>query len=504
MKNLIIKNIIIALGITFCFVESSCKKDFLNKTDPTRINTDLFYKDETQLRQAVSGVYGQLQDIINDQWVYNEMTSDNTTIDFNPGDRGQAPDLEAFEFYNVNSGTPRIREMYERYYNALFNINTTVLKLKNSTIADAVKNPFDGQLKFLRAYYYFELTQYFGDVVLITEPLDEPSKAFDYLREPQEKVYAQIENDLKEAVAELPVSYSSAEAGRVTKGAALSLLGKVYLTKKQYAEAADALKQVLPLGYSLVPSYADVFDPQKKNGPESVFEVQYQGGNDLGEWSSFIYTFAPRVSAGAVTGWAQSNPGGWNIPTKDLIADYETGDLRKDASVGLEFKSPITGAVVPYIKKYAHVHTIYGRTDDNWPVLRYADVLLMLAEAINEQGGPTSEAYNYLNQVRDRAGLDPLNGLDQQSFRDKVLHERRVELAFENWRWFDLKRTKTPAELALFLNAYTAKEKADPTVGRQGIPYSNDDYIFAATEALFPIPNNEILVNSKLTQNLGY
>ncbi len=504
MKNLIIKNTIVVLGITLCFVESSCKKDFLNKTDPTRINTDLFYKDEALLKQAVSGVYGQLQGIMNDQWLYNELPSDNTTIDFNPGDRGQAPSIEAFEFYNVNSGTGNIRGMYERYYNSLFNINTTLFKLKNSTIADAVKNPFEGQLKFLRAYYYFELTQYFGDLVLITEPLDEPSKAWDYLREPQEKVYTQIESDLKEAAALLPVSYNSADAGRVTKGAALSLLGKVYLTKKQYTEAAAALKQVLSLGYSLVPSYAAVFDPQKKNGPESVFEVQYQGGNDLGEWSSFIYTFAPRVSAGAVTGWAQSNPGGWNIPTKDLIADYETGDLRKDASVGLEFKSPITGAVVPYIKKYDHVHTIYGRTDDNWPVLRYADVLLMLAEAINEQGGPDADAVNYLNMVRMRAGLTAVSGLDQASFRNKVLHERRVELAFENWRWFDLKRTKTAAELVQFLTAYTAKEKADPTVGRQGTPYSNDDYIFTATEALYPIPNNEILINSKLTQNPGY
>jgi hypothetical protein len=261
---------------------------------------------------------------------------------------------------------------------------------------------------------------------------------------------------------------------------------------------------VLSLGYSLVPNYADVFDPQKKNGPESVFEVQYQGGNDLGEWSSFIYTFAPRLSAGAVTGWPQSTPGGWNIPTKDLIASYEAGDLRKAASVGLDFSSPITGQVIPYIKKYDHPHTIYGRTDDNWPVLRYSDVLLMLAESINEQGAPNADAYNYLNQVRQRAGLPAVSGLNQQSFRDTLQHERRIELAFENWRWFDLKRTKIPADLATFLNAYTAKEKADPTVGRQGIPYSTNDYVFDAYEALYPIPASEILINSKLTQNQGY
>lgn len=187
-----------------------------------------------------------------------------------------------------------------------------------------------------------------------------------------------------------------------------------------------------------------------------------------------------------------------------MIGSYEDGDLRKSASIGLDFKSSITDSVVPYIKKYNHPHTVYGRTDDNWPVLRYSDVLLMLAEAINEQNGPASEAYDYLNKVRQRAGLDPLSGLNQQSFREKVLHERRVELAFENWRWFDLKRTKTPAELAQFLNAYAAIEKANPTTSRQGIPYSNSDYIFEPYEALYPFPSNEILVNNKLTQNPGY
>lgn len=504
MKYLINKSSFSLWGLVLCCVLLSCNKDFLNKTDPTRVSTDDFYKDQTQLEQAVNGVYGQLQGIIDDQWLFNEMPSDNTTLDFDPGNRGNAPAIEAFEYFNVNAGTSNITSMYNRYYNSLYNINTALLKMKNSSIADPVKAPIEGQLKFLRAYYYYELTQYFGDVILITAPLDQPSKAFDYLRESQEKVYIQIINDLKDAVALLPVSYNSANTGRVTKGAALSMLGKVYLTRKQYKEATTTLTQVLSLGYSLVPSYADVFDPKKKNGPESIFEVQYQGGNNLGEWSSFIYTFAPRLSAGAVTGWPQSTPGGWNIPTNDLIAAYEPGDLRKDASIGLDFSSPVTGAVVPYIKKYDHTHSIYGRTDDNWPVLRYADVLLMLAEAINEQGGPTAEAYTYLNQVRQRAGLGALSGLDQQSFRDRVAQERRVELAFENWRWFDLKRTKTQTELAQFLNAYTAREKANPTVGRQGTPYSANDYVFDAYESLFPIPSNEILINKKLTQNPGY
>jgi starch-binding outer membrane protein, SusD/RagB family len=159
---------------------------------------------------------------------------------------------------------------------------------------------------------------------------------------------------------------------------------------------------------------------------------------------------------------------------------------------------------VPFINKYRYQHTIAGRTDNNWPVLRYADVLLMLAEAINEQSGPTTEAYGYLNQVRKRAGLAEAAGLDKGAFRNKVLQERRVELAFENHRWFDLKRTKTPAELAQFMNAYAAKEKANPTVPRGGVAFNALDYVFAENEYVFPIPAPQILINEKLTQNQGY
>src|SRR5882672_21297 len=433
--------IIRLLAITLIISQLSCKKNYLNKTDPTKVNTDLFYKDQKQVEQAVNSVYGTLQDIANNQWITNELPSDNTTIDFNPGDRGQSDRIEAFEYYTLNSNSTNLNTSYIAYYSSIYNVNNTLAKMQGADLTDSVKAVNEGQLKFIRAYLYFELTQYYGDVILITKPLDQPSDAWTYLREPQAKVYTQIETDLKDALNDLPVKYHAGHIGRATKGAALSLLGKVYLTEKKYPDAVTILQQVLPLGYNLVPEYADVFDPAKKNGPESIFEIQYQGGNDQGEWSSFIYTFAPRLSAGAVTGWPQSNPGGWNIPTDDIINAYEAGDTRKDASVGLDFKSPVTGDTVPYIKKYDHPHSIYGRTDDDWPVLRYADVLLMLAEAINEQGAPTSEAYGYINEVRNRAGLGDLSGLDQATFRQKVAHERRVELAFENWRWFDLKRT---------------------------------------------------------------
>ena len=487
--------------LILCLAQVACKDDFLVTTDPTRIGTDLFYKDQAQFEQSVNGVYGQLQGITNSAYLFQEFNSDNTTLDFNPLDRGGAAGWEASEFSTMNPGNGEISNLWNQHYSTLYNINYALEKLAPSTIDATAKKEVEGQLKFLRGFHYFNLTRYFGDVVLVTATLSTPNEAFNLIRSPQTAIYTQIETDLKEAATLLPASYST-KVGRATKGAALSLLGKVYLTKKQYAEAVTTLKQVT--GYSLLPKYADNFDPAKKNGPESIFEVQYQGGNDLGEQSNFMYVFAPRLSKDAVTGFANTAPAGRNIPTNDMIAAYEPGDLRKDVS--LQTSYTLNGKVepVPFINKYRHAHTITGRTDDNWPILRYSDVLLMLAEAVNESSGPSAEAVGYLNQVRVRAGLKEVNGLAKDALRTAVLQERRVELAFENHRWFDLQRTKTPAELAAFMNAYGAKEKASPTVARGGIAFNALDYVYSDFEYFLPIPAPQILINSKLTQNPGY
>ena len=493
---------ILSIVLLICTTQFSCSEDFLSTTDPTRIGTEVFYQNETQFLQALNGVYGQLQSITNSAYIFKELPSDNTTVDLNPLDRGNAVRWEAFEFSTVNAGNTEIGGLWNQYYSALYNTNYTLERLTEIDLDPGVKGPIEGQLKFLRAYFYSDLVQYFGDVVLVTSTVDNPNQAFDLVRSPQTEVWAQIEKDLSDAAASLPATYPDDQVGSATKGAALALLGKVYLTQKKYDEAIATLKQVT--GYSLNPVYADNFDPSSKNGPESIFEVQYQGGNDLGEWSSFAYTFAPRASEGAITGFANTPPGGRNIPTNDLIAAYEPGDLRKDASLHTSYMLNDSIVEVPYITKFTYPHTISGRTDNNWPILRYADVLLMLAEAINEQSGPTSEAFGYLNQVRTRAGLEELVGLDQAAFRTAVMKERRVELAFENHRWFDLKRTMTPAELAAFMNAYGAREKANPTVSRGGISFTAQDYDYSDYEYYLPIPAPEILLNSDLTQNRGY
>jgi hypothetical protein len=491
----------------FLAVTSACKKSFLDLSDPTKKTADNFYQTEDQIKQAVSGAYSSMQDHVNGQYILAEMSSDNTTIQLDPSDRGQTDRAEAFEFWNVTATNVNVADMYNQSYNAIYNINFALTKIDGVTaISDTKKAQYKGELQFMRAYYYFNLVRYFGPVVLITEPLATSSDAFATTRSTEEVVYAQIIKDLTEAAAGLPAktAYTGADVGRASKGSALGLLGKVYLTKKDYANAEVTLRQVLTLGYSLVSNYADVFSTTNKNNSESLFEVQYQGSDKISEWSSFLYAFAPRNSEGAVTGFPTSRPQGWNIPTKNIISEFEPNDKRKAVSLKEGYTNAAKVFVpIPFVNKYNHPHTIVGRTDDNWPVLRYSDVLLMLAETINELRGP-GEAYQYINAVRTRAGLVGLSGLSPETFRTAIRHERRVELAFENDRWFDLKRALTNEQMTALLNAHGQAEKAAPTVDRGGVPFTGNDYKFDGYEALYPIPDRQLFLDKNLTQNPGY
>lgn len=484
---------------------SSCGEDFLNQSDPTKVWVEAFYKNEEQVKQALNGVYGGVQTLNNTAYLFGEFQTDNTTVDLNPADRGGAGSWEAFEFGTINSGNGEINNLWNGYYAVLYNCNLALEKMVEAPMSETGRKEIEAQLKFLRGYMYFNMVQYFGGVVIVTSTLSVPDPAFDLVRSTEAEVWAQVEKDLKDAAAGLPEKYTAnADKGRATKGAALGLLGKAYLTQKKYADALATLKQVTTLGYSLTANYADNYNPNLKNGLESIFEIQYQGDNDNGEWSNFQYVFAPRISKGAVTGYTAGANGGRNVPTSDIMAAYEKDDVRKDISLKTNFTLDGKVYPVPYVSKYNYPHTIVNRTNTNWPVLRYADVLLMLAESINEQSGPTAEALGYLNQIRKRAGLADLAIADKVAFRTAVLKERRLELAFENHRWFDLKRTKTPAEWAAFMNAHGAQERAKPTVDRGNVPFNSTDYVYTENEYFLPLPAPQILINPKLTQNPGY
>lgn len=508
MKTIIKTICIVILSVLF-----SCGDSFLDKSDPARLNSGSFYQTEDHFKQAMNGVFHQLQLYVAGVWQYTEFISDNTTLHYNQNDRGQGPGLEALEYWQFNTTTMEQIGPYNLYnglYSYLSNINILLSKLQDANIDEKVKLSYEAQAKFMRAFYYFDLVQFFGDVILITEPITDPDRAWDYQRSSVADVFAQIDSDVKFAVETLPLASDLARAdiGRPTKGAALTLQGRTFLVRKQYNDAIASFKQVLTMGYALLPDYATVFDPVSKNHAESIFDVQFQGGNDLGEHNGFLYNFYPRESYGAVIPFPNVNGSGWNIPTLDIIGDYEPDDLRKDISLQEGYVSVRTPGVwmpIPFINKYNHPHTIQGRADNNWPLMRYAEVLLSLAEAINEQNGPTGEAYGYLNDVRTRAGLDIVDNLSKEEFRVKVLHERRIELAFENHRWFDLKRTMSPDELVTFLMDYGVREMTNPTTPtRAASPFTSGDYVITKDKLLFPIPAREMRLNPELKQNPGY
>ena len=255
---------------------------------------------------------------------------------------------------------------------------------------------------------YFNLVRTFGDVPLVLEVINNPSEGYAYGREATGNVYEQIVSDLREAGAVLPEQVASAEIGRATRGAAMALLGKVYLTLGQWDLAAQTLKALIGMGtYQLLPNYANLFGASNENSRESIFEVQFKKGSS-GEGSPYTNQFAPIGSGTAVTGLG--NPLGQNIPTDAIVAAYETGDLRKNASMQTTYTLNGNTVTHNYVAKYLGQPAANLDSDNNWIVLRYADVLLMYAEALNELGfAANGEAFLYLNQVRKRAGL-PLYG----------------------------------------------------------------------------------------------
>jgi hypothetical protein len=304
--------------------------------------------------------------------------------------------------------------------------------------------------------------------------------AYAFTRAPADDVYADITGDLTQAAALLPASYSGNNVGRATGGSAKSLLGKVYLTRKRHGEAAGVLKEVMDGGqYALLPSYADLFKVENANHKESIFEVQYKA-NSQGRGSPFATLFTPRTGNAGLLLTGQGATQGYNRPTRDMLGAYEPGDLRKDASLAPNWEDKGITYNDPYIKKYLSRQSNVSDGDANWIVLRYADVLLMYAEALNELGR-TVEALPFLNQVRARAGLAPLEGLDQGQLRLALEQERRVELAFEGHRWFDLLRTGRAIEV----------------MNSKGFPITSRDL-------LYPIPQSQIDINPELKQNDGY
>jgi len=500
----------------FSFLLSACAKSYLELNPESQPNANDFYKTEAQFRQAVNASYQPLRGLVAESgYLMGEMRSDNTHYDYYSKDRGlhiiRRENIANFLDDAQNQWT---NQYYFDAYTGIARANTVIGRLENADIPADAKAQLMGEAKFLRAYYYFNLVRYYGEVPLYLKEVVKQEDAF-LPRSPVEEVYKTIIADATDAVSKLkPVVFP--QSGMATLGTAKTLLAEVYMVRKKYAEAAALLTDVTKMGYILLPEYADVFDPAKKTSQESVLEVQFKAG-DQGQQSRFIYWFMPKTTNTELITGIKANSlltGGWNVPTADLLNTYEVNDKRKDASVIVaegvydgdgefavqalksivNYQTPAGKVAKPFCRKYLHKHDKELNTDDNFPIYRYADVLLLLAECLNEtnKGG---EALPYLNQVRKRAGLGNITTTAQGPLRDIIAKERRVELAFENHRWNDLVRTGKAIEV---MTAFGIKQK-------QLYSYlPANSYQVNNNRLLYPIPYSERQLNAQLTQNPGY
>jgi tetratricopeptide (TPR) repeat protein len=358
------------------------------------------------------------------------------------------------------------------------------------------KDALYAEVYFLRAYYYFQLVKFFGDVPLFTERRLSAGDSGTLVRVPKEEVYNQIEIDLQNAVDNLP--NSQGQIGRVNKYTAYSLLGKVLLYQDKFSEAAAAFDNVIGI-YSLVEDYGNQFLRLGENGPESIFEIQYTNTSNWWDWG------CPQCSEGNF-GIIHTGPRGWsgptyaqgwsfNVPTEEFYNSFEFDDIRKDATV-LDIVSFAAATGASYTEGYEHTgyynNKYIPRAGEsgaqtelnyltNYRAIRYADVLLMAAEAYNRGGINDEIARDYLNQVRMRAfeGEEEylIEGLTGSVLTEAIWEERKLELSMEGHRFFDLVRTgQAPIKITGFVEG---------------------------KHEVFPIPQQEIDI-SGLTQNPGY
>lgn len=508
------RNKIILLGI-LGLLAVSCGDDFLTIPSQTALTDDIYYKNQADLQAAVNAVYAPLREMYTGStatsngataaYIMGEMHSDNARYILNPEFRATENQEQVADFIHLASNSVSTFK-YQQNYSIIANANKVLATADDAEFdVEADRTNIKGQALCLRAFAYFDLVQYFGSVPLHLEPVT----TFEGTALPLssvEDVYTQITTDLNSAIDMLPVRSQQADLGRVTKGTAQMILANVHMVQHNYAAAETLLRAIVSSGeYALMADYNAVFDPAFKNNSESLFEIQYRQGTD-GYSSTFCYGMFPypmdQETVAGLTSVSDPMPlvqgEAFNAPSPDLMAVYEDGDVRFDASIG--YTNDSHGATFPFCRKFLHPHLQLNNSDDNWPVYRFAEVLLFLAEAINEQGKPVSEALEFINtavgnspvSIRERAGLAPLSASSQSELRDLIAHERRVELAFESKRWLDLVRTGKAVEV---ITAYGARVKADPAAYYFPTGYHAPDAAFGSIDLVWPLPAAEALYN---------
>ena len=517
------KLVFLLVTLFFCF---SCSDDFITLNPPSELNSEGFYKTEADMNQAVLSAYAKLRDLYNNRYIrLGEIRSDNTTFSWLAGNPANEKGIDEFAspLLPENSFTTGT---WDNSYNLILRCNLVIGRIDDIPFnSEKTKEQYKAEAMFLRALTYFYLNRVFGGyglngellgVVKVDKEITQ-SEAYDMGRVSLQENYDLIIEDLKFAESNLPESYSSVDIGRVTKGGATAMLGKVYMTMAGYPLNKGNEYYTLAMGqfkktindshYSLAQSYKDLFDVANKNTSESLFEVQYKKGAPNGATGSpWNNDFAPRFSDKEVV--LIGDKGGVNAPTQDMSDAYEIGDPRKYVCMRDGWTNAKTGAWESdkYVCKYYDVSTSGADNDNNWIELRLADIYLLHAEALVRTGGDKQEAVNYVNKIRERARNTPgdpeiesnenlLKDLKLSDFSsDEALlraieKERRIELAFENHRWFDLVRTGRAKEIMI-------EEQA-----KDGYP----DFTWSDDALSSPIPMTVMQSNPlKIIQNKGY
>ncbi|WP_302369235.1 RagB/SusD family nutrient uptake outer membrane protein [Bacteroides clarus] len=422
-------NYIIAVGCMLILV--GCDS-FLDRSPISNANENIFYKSEDDFLVATDAAYNSLYTLYGPESLpsfFGELMSDNAYSDNNIGN---VKDYEAFDTHvGMDPSNSLVLGFWNSYYEAIYIINN-ILSKSNSVDFD-LKLSLQAEVRFLRALYYFDMVRAWGDVPLVVKPLS-VAEALQQPRTPQEQVYEAIIEDLQFAAKNLPDKKNERFVGAANEDAANTLLGKVYLTIGDKGKAEESLLKVYGK-FSLVP-YGDLWDTAKKNGVESIFEIQYMGGKS-NPYSKYWAMFSPLENK-VITAWGA----GINQASNDLWNAYEAGDIRRDISIQNGYVSSNGEFIdVKYCVKWkdedAELDNRREAADNNFIILRYADVLLMLTEAT---GNP-----QYLNEVRDRVNLPHYGEAGYPSQFNTVdlacEHERQVEFAMEFHRWFDLIRT---------------------------------------------------------------
>jgi hypothetical protein len=475
------KNIIFSLAVLF--LVSACNS--LDEDPKAFISSTNFYKTTEDADAAVIAIHNAINS--STHTLYNrliQIATEMATDDYEAGPRARNAHVRALSNLTHDASNDRMIELWRQSYDGINRANVAIDNIaKNPNLNSQKDKDLINEAKFLRALLYFNLVRWFGDVPLVLhETTVLTPEAINVSNTPEADVYTQIENDLIDAEA-LPVVQQN--KGRVTAGAAKSILAKVYLTEKKWQKAAEKSKEIIDSKvYDLFENYADVFNVATKNGKEHIFSAQFKG---LTNWNGNM--LASTAAPTSVPGIAGDQADALHKEGKLFEAFAET-DKRKYITFAVEFVSPTDGKtykVTPHFNKYFDpaTPTSPGQSSKNTPIIRFAEVLLIYAEALNEQnGGPTPEAYAAVDRVRTRAGVELLattsQALSQDAFREAVFEERRKELVYEYQRWFDLAR-RGPDYFVAKLKA-AGKTNAQPK------------------HVHFPIPQRELDLNPNLKQ----